>query len=461
MKRNGLIISALRGGSGKTVISVGITAALKAQGKNVVAFKKGPDYIDAGWLALAAGRPCRNLDTFLCAPEAVLHSFHANTSLNHIAVIEGNRGLYDGIEIEGTTSTAELSKLLDIPAIVILDCTKSTRTMAAALLGLLHFDPGVKIKAAIVNKVAGKRHETILRNTIEHHTGISVAGAIPRQKNHPFPERHMGLVPTPEHDWALEAVREAEKMVANHVDMDMLCNFALDNQAGIHTAIQPTLPEETASSLSTGPRIGVMRDSAFQFYYLENLEALENAGAKIVYTSPLTEKHLPEIDALYIGGGFPETHAQALADNQTYRDDILHLAQNGLPVYAECGGLMFLGKNLKLEGKVYPMAGVLPVSFGFSKRPQGHGYTIFSVDKENPFLPARGEYRGHEFHYSTIEDFHGKEDDLIFSMQRGKGIIAQKDGLYQYRTLATYSHIHALGCTVWAKQLIRAASENR
>ncbi len=508
-----ILIAALGGGSGKTLLSVGIAAALGRAGKAVVPFKKGPDYIDAGWLTLAAGRPCFNLDTFMCGDAAVCRSFFSRTmasaagsngpavpggmlSVADIAVIEGNRGLYDGLDADGTTSTASLAKLLAAPVILCLDCTKTTRTMAAVVLGCLHFDPDVMIKGVILNQIAGARHERIIRQSIEKHCGIPVIGAVPKLKSQHFPERHMGLVPTPEHAWALDAVAAMADVVEKNVNLAELTavartargfccpEFARDENG-------PAKPESSAVSaaepgsksdpwLSTGqgatatdsgphgpakhfrPRVGVIRDAAFQFYYPENLEALERAGADLVFFSPLDAIELPNIHALYIGGGFPETHAARLSDNAALREAIRTAARNGLPIYAECGGLMYLGESLVLD-RAYPMTGVLPVVFGFSKKPQGHGYTIAQVDRDTPYYLAGTVLRGHEFHYSRVLEWNADHSDhsdlLAFAMQKGKGIADGRDGLCIHNVLATYTHIHALGTPSWAPALLRLAKK--
>jgi cobyrinic acid a,c-diamide synthase len=200
-----------------------------------------------------------------------------------------------------------------------------------------------------------------------------------------------------------------------------------------------------------------LRDSAFQFYYPENIEALQAAGAEIIFVSPLRDVTLPELDALYIGGGFPETHAQELASNRRFGERVRELVEEGFPVYAECGGLMYLGEELIIEGKSYPMIGVLPLSFGLFKRPQGHGYTVVSVDTENPYYPVGSEIRGHEFHYSRVLRWSGAETDLVFRMQRGVGIYGGRDGIVYKNALATYTHIHALGNPDWANALVRNA----
>lgn len=460
-----LVMAALRGGSGKTILSIGIIAAWKKLGKKVAPFKKGPDYIDAGWLALAAGRPCYNLDTFLVDADIVRFSFLAHTHPGDFALIEGNRGLYDGIDRAGATSTAELAKLLSAPVILCIDCTKTTRTMAAAVLGCLHFDPGVQIKGVILNRVAGSRHEQILRQSIEHHCGIPVLGAVPKLRKESFPERHMGLVPTPEHDWAGDSIEAAAQMAAQYLELETLSRVAAESLPVpmIEKERLKFQRRETVKSrpvqTETGPapRIGIMKDSAFQFYYPENIEALRSAGAETVFLSPLDDKPFPPVDALYIGGGFPETHAQRLAANIHFKEKIKLLVEKGLPIYAECGGLMYLGEALVLGETAYPMTGVLPVVFGFSKKPQGHGYTVVVVERKNPYFPMGTELRGHEFHYSTVLEWSGADKDLAFSMKRGAGFVGQKDGLCFNNVLATYTHIHALGMPGWAEAFVRNA----
>ena len=467
-----ILIAALRGGSGKTILSIGLIAAWKKRNKSIAPFKKGPDYIDTGWLALAANRPCYNLDTFLLETPQILQSFLERTRKGDIAVIEGNRGLYDGIDLTGSTSTAELAKLLKCPVLLCVDCTKITRTMAAVISGLVQFDPDVQIKGVVLNRVAGARHERILRDNIEHYCGIPVLGAIPKLKTQIFPERHMGLVPTPEHDWAGESIDAAAQVANDHIDMDAVydCVQGLppleSTEARRQRSEVPPSPKgfgvagrgQIAEVEAERPRIGIIKDSAFQFYYPENIEALKEAGAEIVFISPLTQNDLPALDALYIGGGFPETHAQQLAENKGFRGALKDMAEEGLPIYAECGGLMYLGEALVLAEKSYPMVGILPLTFDFFSRPQGHGYTVVTVENSNPYYDIGTEIRGHEFHYSRVLKWSGDQKDLVFRMQRGVGITKDKDGICYKNVLATYTHIHALGTPHWAPALVRNAA---
>jgi cobyrinic acid a,c-diamide synthase len=454
-----IVIAALRGGSGKTIVSVGLIASWRKRGMAIAPFKKGPDFIDAGWLALAASHPCHNLDTFLMPTDQILLSFTSRTNASDLAVIEGNRGLYDGIDLEGSTSTSELAKLLKTPVVLVIDCTKSTRTVAAMVLGCLQFDPEVNISGIILNRVAGARHEAIVRKSVKKYCALPVLGAIPKMEGEAFPERHMGLVPTPEHNWADESVEKAAEMAQKYLDLDRLLSIA--KAAPPLTAIPEILADETGAlrkKPGAAPRIGVIRDAAFQFYYPENLEALELAGAEIVTVSALTDKKLPTLDGLYIGGGFPETHARALSGNQGFRRDVGRMAEKGLPIYAECGGLMYLGESLMFDGVAYPMVGVFPVTFGFSRQPEGHGYTVYKVEKNNPYFETGLEVRGHEFHYSSVLSWQGKPDDLAFRVTRGIGFSGKRDGLCYKNTLATYSHVHALGTPSWARAMVQAST---
>jgi cobyrinic acid a,c-diamide synthase len=459
-----LVISALRGGSGKTVLSMGLIAALGESGSAIAPFKKGPDYIDAGWLALVAGRSCYNLDPYLMDPRQIAGSFLSHTLPGDMAMVEGNRGLFDGIDLEGSTSTAELAKFLKLPVLLCLDCTKTTRTMAAVVLGCRHFDPAVTIGGVVLNRVAGSRHETSLRKNIEHYTGVPVLGAIPKLGEEHFPERHMGLVPATEHGWARDAISAVSKMARDYLDLEGIVRMA-GEAAALELEIQddtPPVGDACHVPAAEKPRIGIIKDAAFQFYYPENIDALEAAGGAPVFISPLSRDSLPSIDALYIGGGFPETHARQLSENSRFRGELKALAERGLPIYAECGGLMFLGNALELEGESYPMCDVLPIVFGLNKRPKGHGYTTVTVDRENPFYPVGTELKGHEFHYSYVKRLcDGRELLMAFSMDRGGGLMNGRDGACHKNVLATYTHTHALGTPGWAPAMVQNAIRYR
>jgi len=449
-----VVIAGLRGGSGKTTLSLGLVAAWRQRVGEVVPFKKGPDYIDAGWLALAAGQPCYNLDPYMMSGEQILDSFWQHVQRAEAAVIEGNRGLFDGMDAEGSCSTAQLAKLLHAPVLLVVDGTMVTRTAAAAVLGCQHLDPEVSIQGVVLNRVSGPRHEEMLRTTIERYCRVPVVGAIPKLKEDDFPERHMGLVTALEHPEAREAIFSRIQVVERYLDLDKVLTIA--DQAPPLTW-EPVYPRKRASKAYRQPTIGIIRDSAFQFYYPENLEALERRGASLLTINALQDTFLPELDGLYIGGGFPETHAEQLAANDQLRKKLRSAIEAGLPVYAECGGLMYLGRNLEIKGNIYPMVQALPMDFRLEQKPQGHGYTELEVVNTNPFYPVGTTLRGHEFHYSRVTRFDLSPESLAFTMRRGSGILDRKDGVCYKNILATYSHVHAIGTPEWAEGLIRRA----
>lgn len=451
-----IAIAALKGGSGKTIFSLGLTAAWHRKGVRVSPFKKGPDFIDAAWLTLAAGRPCYNLDSFMMTDEQIIRSFSENSVDSDLSLIEGNRGLYDGLDPDGCCSTAELAKLLRCPVVLIVDVTMVTRTAAALVLGCQELDRDLNLSGVILNRVAGPRQETLVRNSIEKYCGLPILGSVPKLKESPFPERHMGLVPHQERGQADQAIEWARTTVEKFMDMEALRRLAQEASA---------LPEDRSrdEDRSVGrvpdvpPRIGYIQDRAFWFYYPENLAQLEKMGANLVKINALEDKDLPPIDALYIGGGFPETQARALADNRLFKESLKKRIEAYLPVYAECGGLLYMGENLLVDGNSYPMVGALPLDFAMGKRPQGHGYTILEVTQENPFYPKGEIFRGHEFHYSSPIEDKSAEIPSVFKVIRGKGLDGQRDGLCRKNLLATYTHIHAAGNTFWGENFYKAA----
>jgi cobyrinic acid a,c-diamide synthase len=453
-----LVLAALRGGSGKTTLTLGLLAVWRQRGLNTVPFKKGPDYIDPAWHALAAGRPCYNLDPFLMQRDQMLYTLRQHTISLDGALIEGNRGLYDGLDAAGTFSTAELAKLIKAPVVLVVDCTMTTRTAAAIVLGCQKFDPDVDLRGVILNQIARPRHEGVLRASIEQYCGIPVLGAVPRLKCAVFPERHMGLVPPQEHNAACQAVVTAQNLVEKYLDYERLWNIAQAAPPLPHTTYQPTYAGQSQPDSVT---IGIIRDAAFQFYYPENLEALQGSGARLVEINALTDQILPPLDGLYIGGGFPETNAAALARNVSFRQSLKQAIETGLPVYAECGGLMYLGEHIIVREQSHPMVGALPFNVLLEKKPQGHGYTILEVDQPNPYFPAGTRLLGHEFHYSRIIANEPDKLNLVFRLERGHGITGHRDGICYKNVLATYSHTHALATPAWAKALVDLARKYR
>ncbi|MBM4326175.1 MAG: cobyrinate a,c-diamide synthase [Deltaproteobacteria bacterium] len=451
-----VVIAALRGGAGKTFVTVGLIAALRTRGLSLAVFKKGPDYIDAGWLGLAAGGECHNLDAYLFDKETVCASFVHRSADRDVAVVEGNRGVFDGVDSSGSYSTAELAKLLKAPVILLVDVTKMTRTAAALVEGCRRLDPELEIRGVILNRVGGTRHEQVVRAAIEDATSIPVIGSVRKMGLEHFPQRHLGLLPWHEHPAALGFIQEAATIAEQSIDLEQVIRIARDSNHVIR-ANRSEAPTALSRKRSPATVVGVLQDSAFQFYYPENLEALSRHGAGILPISALERKELPRVDALYIGGGFPETHARNLADNVAFRTALLEAARNGLPIYAECGGLMYLSRSLAIDEQVFPMAGVLPVETALQKTPQGHGYIRAEVVGPNPFYPTGTLLTGHEFHYSRVTHMDEAQVSCAFKVVRGHGIDGARDGLCRWNTLATYVHVHALGEPLWARSVIERA----
>lgn len=419
----------------------------------VAAFKKGPDYIDAAWLKFASGSLVYNLDSYLMGASGVSDSFLRRSRNAEISVIEGNRGLFDGFDANGTHSSAELAKLLRCPVILVQDVTKVTRTAAATVLGCKKLDPEVQIAGVILNRVANPRHEEIIRRAIEESAGVPVVGAIPKlSSDEILPGRHLGLVTPVEHPKIAGLLEKITAIIEQHVDCDQIFKIA----ASAPELTSESAPESISLRTKVKPeiRIAYFSDSAFTFYYPENLEALENAGAELIPVSSLTAEKLPNCQGLYIGGGFPETHADKLSANQPLRESVKNRALQGLPIFAECGGLIYLSKSIEINHHIYPMSDVFPLELSMQSKPQGHGYMEVIVDKKNPLFTEGTTLLGHEFHYSRVHTG-GEQVETIYQVNRGVGCFDQRDGLIERNVIASYLHIHALSAPQWAPNFVQ------
>jgi cobyrinic acid a,c-diamide synthase len=451
-----ILIAGTSGDCGKTLVTIGLIAAWRREGRNVAAFKKGPDYIDAAWLSLAAGRPARNLDSWMMGSDGVLDSFAVHAAGNGISVIEGNRGLHDGEDARGTHSSAELAKLLGSPVILILAAQKMTRTAAAIALGMKSLDPDLNIAGVLLNRVANSRQESLMRAAVETETGLPVLGSIPRTDENLLPGRHMGLVTPEEHAEAEHVITAAADLVTNSVDLNRLRYVA--ESVTLNPWEGFSRPVRTVKTIDVpGLRIGYFGGPAFTFYYPENLEAIDRSGAVRIAVDPLVDSALPPVDALYIGGGFPETHAPSLAANTSFSRSVAQAAQKGLPVWAECGGLMYLAQSIRWKDTRFPMAGFLPVDIALGDKPAGHGYEEVLADRPNAFVNPGTILRGHEFHYSRIES--SGQLETAFRVLRGTGAGNGRDGIAKNRVLASYLHIHDLASPGWIHWLMNAALE--
>jgi cobyrinic acid a,c-diamide synthase len=449
------LVSAAHKSSGKTTLSVGLAAALRGRGLAVQAFKKGPDYIDPLWLAAASGRPCRNLDFWTASREEIVASVARHGAAADVSLIEGNKGLYDGLDLDGSNSNAALAKLLDAPVVLVLDARGMTRGVAPLVLGYRQFDPEVRFAGVILNRLGGSRHEAKLRAVIEHYTGVPVLGAVHEEAAIGIAERHLGLVPANEADAAGARVAAIGEAVARQVDIGQLLERTRASAA------LPAPEARVAPRRAPDLRVAIARDRAFGFYYAGDLEALEAAGAELLPFDALRDARLPEANALFVGGGFPECAAAELEANASLRAEIRRRIGEGMPAYAECGGLMYLARSISWRGRRHEMVGAIGADVVMQERPTGRGYVKLEAVAGHPWgLEAGREIRAHEFHYSKLEN---ADAGLRYAWRvtRGHGIDGARDGIVTRNVLASYTHLRAAGGCDWPARFVAFARRCR
>ena len=448
-----LFVSAAHRSSGKTTVSLGLAAAFRARGLKVRPFKKGPDFIDPLWLGRAAGRPCYNLDFNTQSQDEIRALFARALVGADLALIEGNKGLHDGMDIEGRDSSAGLARLLDAPVLLVLDVTGITRGVAAVLAGQAGFDPEVAVRGVVLNRVVSARQETKLRQALERYSAIPVLGALPREQDLIVKERHLGLTTPGDSDGADLQIESMRRRIEQGVDLDRVLTLAREAAPWPRSISAATSPPHAADVV-----IGVARDAAFCFYYEDDLDALSRAGARLEVFSPLTTDRLPPVDALFIGGGFPETHLGALAANASLRADIRAAAADGMPIYAECGGLMYLCRSIQYQGQDSAMVGVFPADAIMHDRPQGRGLMVLEDAPVAPWRVATpagiARYPAHEFHFARLENLTGSPAFARF-VRRGDGIDGAHDGLVAGSTLAGFAHLRDTQTCRWAESFVR------
>ncbi|MGE0081508.1 MAG: cobyrinate a,c-diamide synthase [Thiohalomonadaceae bacterium] len=439
------LVAAPHKSSGKTTLTLGICAALAARSRRVQPFKKGPDFIDPMWLDAASGRPCYNLDLHLMQADEIRSIFARHATAADIAVIEGNMGLFDSLDVEGTQSNAALAALLGSPVVLVVDVRGMTRSVVPLLLGFQRFDPSIRIAGVILNKVAGTRHEKRLREAVAHYTDLPVLGVVHRDPRLAIDERHLGLIPSNEEAEAQAVLRDITAAVHDYIDLD-----ALERLAATAT---PPGPVPSPRAIVPGPtvRIGIARDRAFGFYYPDDLEALRAAGAELVSFDTLHDSRLPEVDGLFIGGGFPETQMDALAANSGMRQSVRAAIESGMPAYAECGGLMYLTRSIVWQGRCADMVGVIPADTVMTDKPVGRGYTRLKTTGAAPWAPCPAglAFDAHEFHYSHLENLPAGLT-YAYEVERGAGIDGGHDGIVYKNLLANYAHLRHLDGSPWA-----------
>ncbi len=450
------LISAAHKSSGKTTLSLGLAAALRKRGLSVQTFKKGPDYIDPIWLGLAAGRPCRNLDFYLQPHHELLDTFARHAATADAALVEGNKGLYDGLDLSGSNSNAALAQLLGLPVVLVLDARGMTRGIAPLILGYQAFDPGIRIVGVILNRLGGTRHEAKLRAVIEHYTDVPVLGAVLENTELTIVERHLGLMPANETAVAEARIAAIARTVSGQVDIDRLLQVTATDQ--------PLRPRSAPQPVAAGPiiRLGIARDAAFGFYYADDLDALRQAGAELVPFSPIADAQLPEVDALFIGGGFPECFMRELEANTGMRESVRRAIEAGLPAYAECGGLMYLARSLAWRGEKREMAGVIPADVVMHDKPVGRGYVRLAPTGNHPWVPPDAhpdEIPAHEFHYSSLENL-DPALRFAYEVKRGHGTDGRHDGVVYKNLLASYTHLRSAGSCSWAARFVGFARQH-
>ena len=458
-----IFISAARKSSGKTSITIGLCAALRARGLAVQPYKKGPDYIDPHWLAKAAGRNCYNLDFYTMQQDEITGLFARHSADADISIIEGNKGLYDGLDLEGSNSNAALAKLLDTSVVLVLDARGMTRGIAPLILGYQAFDKDIKIRGVVLNRLGGYRHEDKLRNVIEHYTDVDVIGAVHYNPALDIEERHLGLVPSHEDRSFLNKINALKTAIEEQVDLDMLLTIADEPKL-----IQHEAPAGAAGNgpVDTDIDIGIIENAAFGFYYPDDLDAFARAGANLVRIDNLVDRSLPRLDGLFIGGGFPETHMQALEQNSEFRRGLARAIDQGLPVYAECGGLMYLARSIEWNSEKRNMVGAIDADIVMEPKPQGRGYVRLRETTDGLWpAPETREIAAHEFHYSRFIKV-PKNARFAFEVLRGTGIDGKHDGYIHKNLLACYTHQRNTRSNNWVERFLtfvrqtKAASNN-
>ena len=453
MAARGFVIAGTESGVGKTTVTGGVLGALRRRALRVQPFKAGPDYIDPSYHARAAGRPSRNLDAWMLPPAALRELFGRACAGADVAVVEGVMGLFDGRAGEDEAgSTAQIAKLLGLPVVLVVDAGRMARSAAAMVLGYQRFDPALTVAGVILNNVASDGHFAMCRAPIEAITGVPVLGRLPHRPDLTLPERHLGLVPTVEGPAADTYFDELVALTAREVDLDALLRLAAPVQPGEETGLFPSQPQPVQA------RLAVALDRAFSFYYEDTLDLLAAWGAEVVPFSPLADAALPAgVDGVYIGGGFPELYAAELAANRPLIASLRRAAAAGLPVYGECGGLMYLGESIEdFDGRVHPMTGIVPLRSRLQGARLTIGYRTVQARRSTPLLRPGETVRGHEFHWSTLTAPPSPDTAAYHLRETGAG-----EGFAAGSVLASYVHLHFGADARLAPRLVAACAAAR
>lgn len=450
-----IFITAAHKSSGKTTLTLGLCAALNARGLSVAPYKKGPDYIDPMWLSRASEHDCHNLDFQTMSDDEMLATISLYSKDADISIIEGNKGLFDGVALDGSNSNAAVAELTKTPIVLVIDTQGMTRGIAPLLLGYQAFNKNINIAGVILNKVGGPRHEKKLRDVINEYTDITVVGAVPRLNELNITERHLGLIPSNEATDTKNIISKIASVIEQHVDLDLFIKIASTAEYLPETSYQITKEIKPITL-----KVGIARDAAFGFYYPGDLNAFRAEGVELVEIDTLKDKTLPDVDALFIGGGFPESWMNELEANTSLRQQIKEAIESGLPAYAECGGLMYLSQSVNWQGKESQMVGAIPADIIMNEKPQGRGYVSLEQTKNVLWKKKKSSTRiyAHEFHYSGFKNIEGLESNpnikFAYEMKRGSGITGMHDGLIYKNLVANYAHLRDTSRYHWVSEFV-------
>ncbi len=448
-----IAIAGTGSGVGKTTISTGLMAALAGRGLVVQGFKMGPDYIDPSYHCQATNRYSRNLDSYLLSNRTIVDSFVNSSAGADISIIEGVMGLYDGLSgLSDRGSTASVAKLLKVPVLLVVDAWSSARSIAASVLGFSSFDLKVKLAGVILNRVAGEKHAEWCTQAIEKYTRVPVVGWLPKSDSVQMPERHLGLIPYTERSTEIDGIiKTLAGFIGKYIDLDLVRRIACSAPPLKHHRIR-----EAAQKRMVKARLGIARDEAFSFYYADAIDLLSSNGAEIVNFSPLHDCSLPEgLDGIYIGGGFPEVFSSQLEHNEPMRASVRHQIEDGMPTFAECGGLMYLTKSITdFNGSSRSMVGILDAETVMTRK-LTLGYTLAHAVSDSIISKAGDSLKGHEYHFSEIQSI-PHDASFAYELTRGKGISDRSEGWQVYNTLACYSHTHLCSMPKTASRFVDA-----
>ncbi|MFK5914475.1 MAG: hydrogenobyrinic acid a,c-diamide synthase (glutamine-hydrolyzing) [Woeseiaceae bacterium] len=457
-----VFITAAHKSSGKTTITLGLCAALNARGLSVSPYKKGPDYIDPMWLSRASDHDCHNLDFQTMSNDEMLATISLYSKDADISIIEGNKGLFDGVALDGSNSNAAVAELTQSPIVLVIDTQGMTRGIAPLLLGYQAFNKNIVIAGVILNKVGGPRHEKKLRDVIKEYTDIKVVGAVPRLNTLNITERHLGLIPSNEATDTNKTISNIASIIEKHVDLDLFLQIAASANELPKSSYQISDKQKPITL-----KVGIARDAAFGFYYPGDINAFRAEGVELIPFDTLKDECLPDVDALYIGGGFPESWMSELEANTSLRHQIKQAIESGLPTYAECGGLMYLSQSIEWQGKTSTMVGAIPAEIVMNEKPQGRGYV--SLECTNDFLWNKSHSQtaiyAHEFHYSSFKntsDLDANSDiKYAYEMKRGSGITGLHDGLIYKNLIANYAHLRDTSRFHWVAEFVEFIRQSK